>query len=1056
MRPVYALAITKLVTNLALPPPDENVYLHKGTTLGTPIFSAAPPPHQSDRTSLQIFRLVILSAAKNPRISPFVEYPLPERQGLSPSVFLDRFPALRWYASRHRGVLTAMLPVRPRFALSVLLGYILIPAATAQTTPKACPAPPAILTPTQPNIFSEQQEQWLGDAMADMIESEYRPVQDPAESAYLAGITKRLLAALPHTTIQFRAILVDSPEINGFSLAGGRVYLTRKLVSNTKNEDEVASVIAHEMGHILSHQFAVETTADFKRLLNVTSVTDKADIYAKFQRLVDASMKDKHPSKGGDSDQGQDEADTVAVYAAAAAGYRPQAYSEFWDRMFFVDGKVGGPLSDFFGVTKPEQKRLRSILKLIAALPAGCGSTQPTASPKFQKWHALVVANQPTKFALDFKPVSEVTLDPPLRMDLERLRFSRDGKYIMAQDETSISILSRDPYQLLFRFDAEDALPAEFSPDSQRIVFHTAGLHTEEWSVPDQKLIASHEPMSRHDCIQTKFAPDGRTLVCLSIREDLVYDGPPTADLTLLDPATGDTLYQKKGFFQTNYDFLLALATSRISSQPSDILLSSFSADGNTLLIGPGNQKLAFDLHTRSPIVIRGDLKNIVNGAYTFLGSDRVLGVNLADPKYSGIFSFPDGKRLQSVPIRLVNLDSVTNGNYVLSSSLENYAIGVIDLATAKFVSASRTPALDIWNGWVVNENTDGGVLLAKLVNDGTPHQSAPLPLSPLGGRQRTAVSADGRLLALSTRTRAGVFDLTTGRRLLLTRQFNSAVFSPDNTLYEEMPKIDKQERGIWHFTIAPAAASAATYKEDDNTYLSEGILQEWKGSEKKPVDLIVHDVRDNSVLWRRTFPDGQPAHTYNFIPGQTIFSFPLKEENAKEVLKSEPALAAQANAIKNKNGGRIIQIVDNATGKVVQQTVLEVPLTYEGVAGINIVGPNLYLTSDDNRTMVYNFAAGTQLRQIFGFVVALDAKSGRVCMVNRRDEAAVYDPAGDQVASFRTGSPLRFATFHQDGNQLVLLTADQKIRTMEISATPALATASSTPPPSGSAAPTP
>jgi hypothetical protein len=39
-----------------------------------------------------------------------------------------------------------------------------------------------VLNSTQPNIFSEQQEQWLGDAMADMLERDYKPVQDPAQN----------------------------------------------------------------------------------------------------------------------------------------------------------------------------------------------------------------------------------------------------------------------------------------------------------------------------------------------------------------------------------------------------------------------------------------------------------------------------------------------------------------------------------------------------------------------------------------------------------------------------------------------------------------------------------------------------------------------------------------------------------------------------------------------------------------------------------------------------------------------------------------------------------
>jgi predicted Zn-dependent protease len=220
---------------------------------------------------------------------------------------------------------------KPLSRLLILVLASTIFPAVAQNTSKGCPAPPAILASTQPNIFSEQQEQWLGDAMADQIERRYKIVQDPAQNEYLAHIAKRLLAALPPTTIQFRVVLVDSPSINAFSLAGGRIYVFRKLVANARNEDEVASVIGHEMGHILSHQFAIRTTADLKRLLGVTSVGDKADIYAKFQRLIDASMKDKHPSQSGNSDEKQDEADTVSMYAIAAAGYRPQAFSEFWE-----------------------------------------------------------------------------------------------------------------------------------------------------------------------------------------------------------------------------------------------------------------------------------------------------------------------------------------------------------------------------------------------------------------------------------------------------------------------------------------------------------------------------------------------------------------------------------------------------------------------------------------------------------------------------------------------------------------------------------------------------
>jgi hypothetical protein len=700
--------------------------------------------------------------------------------------------------------------------------------------------------------------------------------------------------------------------------------------------------------------------------------------------------------------------------------------------MFFVDGKVGGALSDFFGTTKPEEKRLRAISKLVAALPPGCGASEETAGPDFEHWHSLVVANQAASAEADVKPVAEITLNPPLRMDLERLRFSRDGKYVLAQDESSISVMTRDPFKLLFRFDAEKALPAEFSPDSQRVVFHTPGLHTEEWSVPERKLLASHEPVARQECVQTKFAPDGRSLFCLSAR---LEDYDLMLDLTMMDPVTGEVLFQKKGFFEPTNEFLYKLAIVKRFSLPLDLTPSSFSADGNTLLIGPATDKLAFDLRERKPIALGSGLKINVSGAYAFMGDDKVMGV--ADyVKDSGIFSFPDGKRLQAVPIGLTDLESVTNGNYVLSQNIEGFAVGLVDVSAGKFALASHAPSMDVWNGWFLNENPDGSVLMHK-IDKSVADSTATLPPGPLGPGLRGVISDDGRLLALSTRTRGGVWDLSNGERILQTTRFNSGMFGTDNSFYAEFPKVGKQDRAIAHFQWTPFSAGPVAYKEDDTMRLAEGMLQEWKPTGKKGVELIVHDVRDNSILWRRTFDAGEPAHTFNFVPGQTILAFQLKSDFAKARLKANAALATQAAAVKNRDAAGVIQVIDDNTGNVLHELVLEVPINYDGLDGINIVGDWLYLTSADNRTMVYALATGAQTRQLFGYVIAVDAGSGRICTVNRRDEAVVYDAQGHQLADFHMGSALRFASFQKSGDapggRLLVLTADQKVRTMAV-----------------------
>src|SRR5215469_5426791 len=268
----------------------------------------------------------------------------------------------------------------------------------AQQKNAACGVPPVVAPDSRLNYFSEQQEEWLGEATAEMVESDFRLVRDPAQTAYLQAIVDKLAATLPDTHIRFRVQLIDSSAVNGFSLAGGRIYLTRKLAAEAKSDDELASVLGHEMGHIASHQFAFETSRDLKRLLGVSSVGDRADVFAKIQKLEDARLRSRS-SSGGDDDDKQEEADHIGVYVIAAAGYRPQANAEFWDRMFFTKGKSGGTFSDFFGFTKPDERRLGKIPKLVAGLPPGCGGQEAVRAEGFAAWHQRVMENRTVEAA---------------------------------------------------------------------------------------------------------------------------------------------------------------------------------------------------------------------------------------------------------------------------------------------------------------------------------------------------------------------------------------------------------------------------------------------------------------------------------------------------------------------------------------------------------------------------------------------------------------------------------------------------------------------------------
>ncbi len=239
------------------------------------------------------------------------------------------------------GKLVLLMRYLPRLGLLLLAGLFLASSMPAQ---ESCPQPPALDKVSSKNIFNEQQEIDLGDAMAEDLAHEFVLIDDPELTAHLADLGARLVEHLPPNQLRFRFFLIDLPEVNAFSLSGGRIYVARKMVALTRNDDELAGVLAHEMGHIVTHQQAIRMTRVLKQVLGVTQVGDRADIYDKFHRFLENELrKPSHVSGEGEGDQYI--ADQVALFAMARAGFAPQSYVELWDRFNSTHGNAGNWLT---------------------------------------------------------------------------------------------------------------------------------------------------------------------------------------------------------------------------------------------------------------------------------------------------------------------------------------------------------------------------------------------------------------------------------------------------------------------------------------------------------------------------------------------------------------------------------------------------------------------------------------------------------------------------------------------------------------------------------------
>src|SRR5438270_1274520 len=296
-----------------------------------------------------------------------------------------------------------------------------------------CPLPPSPFSEDR-NIFSPAQEMYLGDIMAEQEERDWKVFDDDELNGRLQSVGEALLKHLPESGVKYRFRLIDVPVIDAFGSPGGRIYITRKMVAFLKNDEELAALLAHEVGHIYTHQQAIDFTRLLHEKLAVDSIGNNDDIRRHFNELLDQwRRKPVHFSRSRSARE-QIVADQLGLYAMARAGYPPEAMAPFFDRLAETHGNTGGFLSDLFGTTPEDNRRLRDLLRNTAAMPSACIDTSGRISEgSFEDWQKGVIAysavvRKPAEFtdALIRKSV----LDPPLQDEFRQIRFSPNGLYL--------------------------------------------------------------------------------------------------------------------------------------------------------------------------------------------------------------------------------------------------------------------------------------------------------------------------------------------------------------------------------------------------------------------------------------------------------------------------------------------------------------------------------------------------------------------------------------------------------------------------------------------------
>ncbi len=916
---------------------------------------------------------------------------------------------------------------------------LLLPCFLIFLTPSSAQqsCPPIQLTTPDPSklLFNTQQEMFLGEIVAEHLQSNFLVVDEDDVTAYLRRVGDRVARQLPKSDLQYQFFLYDQPEIQAFGLPGGRIYVSRKMVAFLKNEDELAGLLGHELGHIVMKQQNEGMSRQMREVLGIQSVGDREDIFEKYNEWMETNRTKKSHS-GNRSDSGRDQqiADRVGLEATARAGYSPQAFAVFMDRLMETKGKTGSWLSDMFGGTNPDSKRLREVMKDVASLPSSCIDHQPVGAPmEFTAWQIDVLHYQGVGHKEKLHDVLyRKKLGEPLRSDIENFRFSPDGKYLLAQDDGGISVLTRDPFRVKFRFDANGAQSAHFSPDSKQIAFATRDLRVEVWDVEKEERSSLSDVSAIHGCQDSELSPDGMFLACLG--NDFA--------LALFNVNSGREIFHKDSFVDLSgagmyRNFFLETFFRMLRGE--NLATLRFSPDGRYFAAsGPGSEGIVLELPEGKKLNMPGEVQLILKRSFSFLSSDRLVGLNPSNPQKSPVVSFPSGQIISYVPLGGGSLSAATNSRYLLIRPVVDHAVGALDIATQKYVFANRTAATDVWSDTSVSERLTGEIGLYKLPET-KPYATLQLPLGHLGKLSAFAASPDLRWMAASINSRGAIWDLDKNERILFTRGYNQAFSVSPEIFYLELPKFEKAGPGLLAFSGVTHQTATRDLDEKDYLILRGKYSIRWKHPEKesdhmRDVTLDVIQTEKGQTLWTRSFPKRAPWLEGNSINDRLIFIWPAISDTAKEEISRDPVLKEKWPPKSLSANDYLVEVLEGMTGKLIGSLIISTGKGAFRVDHLTSVGDWVVVSDTSNRVLLYSLSSGETKARFFGSRPTLSPSGDLLCLSNDRGQLRLLDLHSlSKLDDLFFSNRVVVKTFSRDAKTLLVLTDDQTVYVMDL-----------------------
>ena len=225
---------------------------------------------------------------------------------------------------------------------------------------------------TSINMYSTSEEINLGNRYAFQIEKQLQLIYDPFINDYINNLGQRLVRVSKRNNIKYTFKVVNDPAINAFAIPGGHCYVNLGLIDFAETESELASVIGHEIGHVVAAH-SVKRMSKSRVINQALFIGEVLGMIFIGQRTTENALAVADLASTGVllkySRNDELEADRLGIQQMYDAGIDPKGSQQFFKKIASKDARRNSGINQFLSTHPATEDRIDQAANLVKKLP---------------------------------------------------------------------------------------------------------------------------------------------------------------------------------------------------------------------------------------------------------------------------------------------------------------------------------------------------------------------------------------------------------------------------------------------------------------------------------------------------------------------------------------------------------------------------------------------------------------------------------------------------------------------------------------------------------------